>query len=39
VKIWIFILIVMAAATSVINDRIEIPGSTRHLTMHNIATD
>jgi hypothetical protein len=39
VKTWIFILIVMAAATSVVNDRIEIPGRARQVTTHSIATD
>ncbi len=38
-KTWIFILLVMAAATSVVNDRIEIPGHARRVMTHSIATD
>jgi hypothetical protein len=38
-KAWIFILLVMASASSVVNARIDVPGNARHVTMHSIATD
>ena len=38
-KAWIFILVVMASASSVVNSRIDVPGNARHVPTHSSATD
>ena len=38
-KAWIFILLVMASASSVVNARIDVPSNARHIVTQSTATD
>ena len=38
-KIWIFMLVVLASASSIVNTHIDLPGNARPVATHIIGTD